>query len=103
MLLITYLATVSGAALNAGSSVAQRLATHKPDPKRLFSHRFVYEIIRSRLFVIGFSLQVAGFIAQAIALKNGPLIIVEPLITTDLVFILIIIHWRLGIHIHLRD
>lgn len=103
MIFITYTAAVFAAALNASSSVVQRLATHKPSTDRLFSHKFVISIIKSRLFISGFALQIAGFIAQATALKNGPLIIVEPLLTCDLVFLLLLIHWKLGIVIEVRD
>ncbi|MGH7234556.1 MAG: DMT family transporter, partial [Candidatus Saccharimonadales bacterium] len=42
-------------------------------------------------------------VAQAVALKNGGLIIVEPLLTSDLIFLLLIIHFRLNIPIKPRD
>ena len=103
MLFITYAAAVVAAALNASSSVIQRLATRKPSAHRLFSREFAISIIQSRLFISGFMLQVAAFLAQAVALKNGPLIIVEPVLTCDLIFLLLIIHWKLGITIKLRD
>ncbi len=103
MLVITYSAAVLAALLNASSAVIERLATAKPEAKRLFSHRFVYEMIKSRLFISGFVLQILGFVFQAIALKNGPLIIVMPLMTSDLIFLLLLIHWKLKIHIKLRD
>lgn len=103
MIAIVYGGAVFAAMFNAGAAVIQRIATAKPDPRRLFSHRFAYEMIRSRLFLLGLVLQVVAFAAQAIALKNGPLIIVEPLLTCDLVFLLVLIHWQLGIHIKPRD
>jgi drug/metabolite transporter (DMT)-like permease len=103
MLAVTYSAAILAALLNASAAVIERLATAKPDAKRLFSHHFVYEMIKSRLFLSGFGLQVLAFVFQAIALKNGPLIIVMPLMTSDLVFLLLLIHWKLGIHIKLRD
>ena len=103
MLAIVYAGAVFAAMFNAAAAVIQRIATAKPDARRLFSHRFAYEMIRSRLFLFGLLLQVIAFAAQAIALKNGPLIIVEPLLTCDLVFLLVLIHWKLGIHIKPRD
>lgn len=103
MIFITYIAAVFAAALNASSSVVQRLATHKPSADRLFSREFAASMVKSRLFISGFGLQVAGFLAQATALKNGPLIIVEPLLTCDLVFLLLLIHWKLGITVQQRD
>ncbi len=103
MLIITYTAAIFAAILNASSSVMQRIATSKPEAKRLFSHRFAYDMIRNRLFIIGFGLQVAAFASQAVALKNGPLIIVEPLLTCDLIFLLVLIHWYLKIKVKVRD
>ncbi len=103
MLVLTYIAAILAAMMNASSAVAQRLATKKPDAKRLFSHRFAYEIFKSRLFLFGLLLQTLAALAQAVALKNGGLIIVEPLLTSDLIFLLLIIHFKLKIRIKPRD
>lgn len=103
MLVITYLTAILAAMLNASSSVIQRWATAKPEADKLFGRSFAYKMLKSKLFLIGFTLQVTAFISQAIALKNGPLIIVEPLLTCDLIFLLVIIHWRLDIRMRLRD
>ncbi len=103
MLAIIYIAALFAAMMNASSSVVQRIATKKPDPKRLFSQRFVYEIFKSRLFLLGLLLQLLAAISQAVALKNGSLIVVEPLLTSDLIFLLLIIHFKLKISIKPRD
>jgi len=103
MLYITYSAAILGALFNAISSLIERIATNKPNKDKLFSLSFFHEMIRSRLFILGFLLQIAGFGATALALKNGPLIIVEPLLTIDLVFLLVLIHWRLKLWVKLRD
>ncbi len=100
---ISYSAAVLAAMMNASSSVIQRWATHKPDAIKLFGSQFAYDMLKSRLFLVGFVLQVLAFGAQAIALKNGPLIVVEPLLTSDLIFLLVIIHWRIGIRMKPRD
>ena len=103
MLTLAFIAALIAAALNATSAVVQRLATNKPEAKKLFSHRFAFDMVTSKLFIAGFGIQVAAFFAQAAALANGPLIVVEPLLTTDLVFLLLLIRWKLGINISLRD
>lgn len=103
MLSITYIAAVFAAMMNAAAAVIQRLATKKPEAKHLFSHRFAYEMIKSRLFLFGLFLQILAAVAQAVALKNGGLIIVEPLLTCDLIFLLLIIHFKLKIRIKPRD
>ncbi len=103
MLALSYTAAVTAAGLNASSSVAQRLATQTPLVGRLFRLKFVLEILRKRLFLFGFVLQVAAFLAQATALKNGPLIVVEPLLTSDLIFLLLLIRWQAGIVMKSRE
>ena len=103
MLIITYFAAVLAAALNASSSVMQRVATSKPEASKLFSHKFAYDMAKNRLFIAGFGLQIAAFAFQAVALKDGPLVIVEPLLTCDLIFLLLLIHFRLKIPIKLRE
>ncbi len=60
-------------------------------------------MIRSRMFLGGILLQILAYIAMATALKNGPLIIVEPILTCDLVFLLVLIHWKVHTHIQIRD
>lgn len=103
MFFTVYLGAVLAAMLNASSSVLQRWSTEKPAANRLFSRRFIYAIIQNRLFIFGFILQVLAFLFQAIALKNGPLIVVEPIMTCDLIFLLLLIRIKLHIHIKIRD
>ncbi len=103
MLFVSYLGALIAAMLNALSSINERLATEKPAAKKLFSHSFTYAMAKNRLFIYGFVLQVLAFFAQAIALNNGPLIVVEPLLTSDLIFLLLFIGIKLHIKIKLRD
>jgi drug/metabolite transporter (DMT)-like permease len=95
---IAIIAGLIAAAMNAGSSVLQRLATGKPDSKALFSAQFTRQVTLSRLFLLGLGLQTAAFVVQAVALSNGPLTLVEPLLTTDLIFLLIFIY----VHTHVK-
>lgn len=103
MLVIVFIASIIGASLNATSSVMQRVATHVPDSKRLYGHSFFYEMVKSRLFIFGFVLQAIAFLLQAVALKYGPLTIVEPIMSLDIVFFLLLIHFKLKIHIKFAD
>lgn len=103
MLIITYAAAVLAAALNAIAAVIQRTATNKPDASHLFSHHFAYEMAKNKLFLIGIVPLIAAFVFQAIALKDGPLSVVEPLLTSDLIFLLALFHWYLKIKMKLRD
>ena len=96
-------AAVAAAILNAGSSVLQRLATGKPDAKDLFSRHFARAVTLSRLFLLGLGLEIGGFVMQAVALGNGSLVLVEPILTCDLIFLLIFMFIKAGKMVALRQ
>jgi len=103
MLYITYIATIIAALFNASSTILQRMAASKTETHQLYSSRFFYRIIKNRLFIMGFIFQILAAIMTIVALRFGPLIVVEPLLTIDLVFLLLLIHWRMKVWIQLRD
>ena len=103
LLAITYFSAVLAAFFNATAAIIQRLATKKPAARKLFSHKFAYEMMKSRKFLLGLFLQFLAAVAQAVALKNGGLSMVEPLLTSDLIFLLLIIHFRLKVRMKPRD
>lgn len=102
MLSLTVAAALFAAFLNASSAVMQRRATGQVDAKQLFRGSILKNVIKNRLWLGGVALQVCGFFAQAVALSNGSLVVVAPLMTTDLLFLLLLIHFGLGIRIR-RD
>lgn len=86
--------------LYAASAVMQRRVTGQVDAKELFRSSILRSVIKKPLWLDGIALQIAGFFAQAAALHSGSLVVVAPLMTTDLIFMLIIIHYMLGNRIH---
>lgn len=91
------------ALLNAIAAILQRRATGQVEPRYLFHHRMLSAVIRNRLWLTGIALQVAGFFAQAAALHGGSLMVVAPLLTTDLVFLVALLHFGLGFHMGARE
>jgi hypothetical protein len=89
--------TMLAALLNAVSIVIQRTVAGEPPRIELFRKDFIKRLIKSRLWLYGLVLQVTAFLLQAIALHSGSLILVEPLLTTDLIFIMLILHFRFRI------
>lgn len=87
------------AVLNAGSAVMQRRVTGQVDARELFRSSILKNVMHKRLWLGGIALQVAAFFAQAAGLHSGSLVVVAPVMTTDLLFMLIIIHFVLGIRI----
>jgi drug/metabolite transporter (DMT)-like permease len=103
MLVFAFLAALAAAALNAGSAVLQRLAAGQPDIRQLFSANLAAQVATNRKFIAGIGLQVLGFLAQAVALSNGPLVVVQPTLTMDLVFLLLFIYFTVGVRAGVRE
>ena len=103
LLAIAVITSLMAAALNAGSSVLERLASSPADSHKLLGGEQVLANIINKLFLSGMSLQVLAFIMQAIALSDAPLVVVEPLLITDLLFLLLIIHFKLHVITTARD
>lgn len=93
------IASLGAALLNAGSAVMQRRVTGQVEAKDLFRGSILRNVVRERLWLGGVALQVAAFFAQAAALHNGSLVVVAPIMTMDLVFLLLLIHFVLHIRI----
>jgi drug/metabolite transporter (DMT)-like permease len=52
--------------------------------------RLAKYLIRQRLWLIGLAAAIAAFVLQAAALRNGRLSVVQPLLVTELVFVLVL-------------
>lgn len=94
MLFIAIIAAIVASAINAGSSVLERMATGTPSADRLFSKSFVVSVTTHKKFLIGIGLELLGFAVQALALANAPLSIIQPLMTANLIFLLLFV-WRI--------
>ena len=91
--LIVFVCGILAAASNGVSSILQRMAAGRPEPHELFSGRFFAAVTKNKLFLIGLALQILAAALQAVALSKGPLTLVEPLLTLDLVVILLVLHF----------
>jgi hypothetical protein len=74
---------------NALNVVTQHIASIG-DPARSKGWRFVLYLFRSPLWLFGWVALAAAFVFQAIALHNGQLSVVQPLLVTELVFALVL-------------
>ena len=81
--LLSYLCAALAAAGNAVGNVMQRKASLEESPDRPFGLRFLLDVIRRPVWVLGFGGLVGSFILQAIALGLGELSAVEPIITLE--------------------
>jgi drug/metabolite transporter (DMT)-like permease len=103
MIAVTVSFSLLSALLNAVAAILQRRATGQVAPQHLFHHRILSAVIRSRLWLTGVALQVVGFFAQAVALHGGSLVLVAPLLTTDLIFLVALFHFGFGFRMGVRE
>ncbi len=76
-----------GAAVVFGlSSVAEQRSTKRVQTRRALSPRILLDLVRQPLWVTAIGGTAIGFALQVLALKYGPLALVEPLLVCDLLF-----------------
>ena len=85
---------------NALNVVTQHIASIS-DPGHTKGWRFVRYLVSNPLWLFGWVALAAGFVFQALALHNGQLSVVQPLLVTELVFALVL--RRLWIRQQIRD
>jgi drug/metabolite transporter (DMT)-like permease len=72
------------------SSVAEQRGTKRVKTERALSPKILLDLVREPLWVMAIGGSVVGFGLQVVALKYGPLALVEPLLVCDLIFAVII-------------
>jgi drug/metabolite transporter (DMT)-like permease len=83
-----------GFALAAAFSSAVNLITQHAAsisaPKRAKGWRLALYLIRQPLWLLGWAAAAGVFVFQAVALHNGPMSVVQPVLVTELVFVLVL-------------
>jgi drug/metabolite transporter (DMT)-like permease len=74
---------------NAVNVITQHIAS-TADPRRSSGWRLVLYLFRSPLWLLGWVALAAAFVFQALALHDGEVSIVQPLLATELVFALVL-------------
>jgi drug/metabolite transporter (DMT)-like permease len=77
------------AAFSNGANVITQHAASIGAPKREKGLRLVRYLFRQPLWLLGWVAAVGGFVFQAVALRDGELSVVQPLLVTELVFVLL--------------
>ena len=85
VIVFTLLAAVSNAVNEATQHIASTAAPHRASGWRLVVYLF-----RSPLWLFGWVALIAAFVFQALALNKGQLSIVQPVLATELVFMLVL-------------
>ena len=74
---------------NAVNVITQHIASTS-DPRRSSGWRLVLYLFRNPLWLLGWVALAAAFLFQALALHDGEVSIVQPLLATELVFVLVL-------------
>lgn len=76
---------------NALSSIFQRIGVQNAPAETAMSLRLISYALRRWIWLAGLGTIVAGFVLQAVALRFGALSTVQPIVTTELLFVVLIL------------
>ncbi|MCZ2805417.1 DMT family transporter [Modestobacter sp. VKM Ac-2983] len=102
-MLIAVIAAIAAGACFAAAGVLQQRAASRLDSDESLSPALLRDLARQRLWVVGISLAVLSYGFQGLALANGPLSLVQPLIVMEVVFALPVAARLHGMRMQARD
>lgn len=88
--LVAVPAAVLAAAAFGTAGVLQHRATHQAKERRPLSPALLVDLVRIPAFRVSIGLGALGFALQILALRYGPLILVQPLLVTGVLFYLVV-------------
>jgi len=86
VVLIAVLAALGAAMVFGISSVAEQRGTKQVEARRALSPRILLDLVRQPLWVASIGGTLVGFTLQVVALRYGPLALVQPILVFDLIF-----------------
>jgi uncharacterized membrane protein len=95
---VAYLLAATAAFVNAVTSVLQRIGVENAPKDTTLRWSLMAYALRRGIWLLGFALMLVVFFLQATALRFGELSVVQPVLTTELLFLLLI----LGVWFHYR-
>jgi drug/metabolite transporter (DMT)-like permease len=84
--LIAVVAALAAAVVFGIASVADQRSTKRVRSRRALSPRIFLDLVKQPLWIASIGGTVFGFALQVVALKYGPLAVVEPILVCDLIF-----------------
>ncbi len=88
---MVFVLATAAAFSNALTSILQRLGVESAPEEDAMSMRLVVYALRSPIWIAGFLAMVVAFLFQAMALSYGDLSTVQPILTSELIFIVAIL------------
>jgi hypothetical protein len=84
---LTAVVAALGSSLAYGvTAVTEQLSTKRVQRRRALNPKLLLDLIRQPLWLAGIAANVASFGLQVVALRYGPLALVEPILVCDLIF-----------------
>jgi drug/metabolite transporter (DMT)-like permease len=93
---VAVLFALAAALCNALSTIFQRLGVETAPPDVSLSWKLVRHVLHRPVWFLGFMTMVGAFLFQASALDHGGLTVVQPLLVTELVFLVVILRIWFG-------
>jgi hypothetical protein len=84
--LIAVVAALGSSLAYAITAVTEQLSTKRVKRRRALSPELLLDLIKQPLWLAGIAANVASFALQVVALRFGPLALVEPILVCDLIF-----------------
>ena len=97
------LLALAAALANAVASFLQRLGVEDAPRESAMSAGLVTHMLRRPVWLLGFGCMGFGFLFQALALHGGTLAVVQPLLTTEMLFVVVILWAWYGLQVRGRD
>jgi drug/metabolite transporter (DMT)-like permease len=88
---VAYLLAVLAALANALSAIFQRIGVQNAPADTVMSVRLIRHAFSNAIWFAGLAMIGAGFVLQAVALRFGQLSSVQPIVTTELLFLVLIL------------
>lgn len=88
---MAYVLALSAACVAAVTSVLQRIGIEKAPADQALKLGLMAHALRRKIWILGFGLMLVQFVLQAIALRFGQLSTVQPILTTELLFLVVIL------------
>jgi drug/metabolite transporter (DMT)-like permease len=94
---------LAAALANAVASFLQRLGVEDAPRESSMSAGLIAHMLRRPIWLLGFGCMGFGFLFQALALNGGALAVVQPILTTEMLFVVLILWGWYSFHVRGRD
>ena len=100
---MVYLLSLAAAMANALTSLLQRMGVEDAPEDSTLKLSLLTHALKRGVWLLGFAFMVGSFVMQAVALHLGDLSVVQPILTTELLFLVILLATWFRFRIGLRE